>query len=138
MNIVVSFNEIKDIISKKTNNTINLDFTRVDYRTVKVSYKPVPFLPAVNVDVMVAKVDNSQLVLSYKANPAVDMIIKGVSNYLDNHIPKEIIELDASIQCVCINLDKIEQLQKPLEMIELKQISFEKENVRAEIILKTN
>ena len=138
MNIVVSFNEIKDIISKKTNNTINLDFTRVDYRTVKVSYKPMPFLPTVNVDVMVAKVDNSQLVLSYKANHAVDMIIKGVSNYLDNHIPKEIIELDASVQCVCINLDKIEQLQKPLEMIELKQISFEKENVRAEIVLKTN
>ena len=138
MNILLSFNEIKDIISKKTNNTINLDFTRVDYRTVKVSYKPMQFLPTVNVDVMVAKVDNSQLVLSYKANPAVDMIIKGVSNYLDNHIPKEIIELDASIQCVCINLSEIEQLQKPLEMIELKQISFEKENVRAEIILKTN
>lgn len=138
MNITISFNEIKDFISKKTNNTINLDFTRVDYRTVKVSYKPMQFLPTVNVDVMVAKVDNSQLVLSYKANPAVDMIIKGVSNYLDNHYPKEIIELDASIQCVCINLDKIEQLQKPLEMTELKQISFEKENVRAEIILKTN
>lgn len=138
MKATLSFNEIKDIISKKTNNTINLDFTCVDYRTVKVSYKPMPFLPAVNVDVMVAKVDNSQLVLSYKANPAVDMIIKGVSNYLDNHIPKDIIELDASIQCVCINLDKIEQLQKPLEMIELKQISFEKENVRAEIVLKTN
>ena len=138
MNILLSFNEIKDIISKKTNNTINLDFTRVDYRTVKVSYKPMQFLPTVNVDVMVAKVDNSQLVLSYKANNAVDMIIKGLSDYLDNHIPKEIIELDASVQCVCINLDKIEQLQKPLEMIELKQISFEKENVRAEIVLKTN
>ena len=138
MNITLSFNEVKNIISKKTNNTINLDFTCVDYRTVKVSYKPMPFLPAVNVDVMVAKVDNSQLVLSYKANPAVDMIIKGISNYLDNHIPKEIIELDASVQCVCINLDKIEQLQKPLEMTELKQIYFEKENVCAEIILKSN
>ncbi len=138
MNISISFNEIKDIILKKTNGKVNLDFTYVDYRTVKVSYKPMAFLPAVNVDVMVAKTDNSQLVLSYKANNAVDMIIKGLSDYLDNHIPKEIIELDASVQCVCINLDKIEQLQKPLEMIELKQISFEKENVRAEIILKTN
>lgn len=138
MNISISFNEIKDFIAEKTNNTINLDFTRVDYRTVKVSYKPMPFLPTVNVDVMVAKVDNSQLVLSYKANPAVDMIIKGVSNYLDNHIPKEIIELDASIQCVCINLDKIEQLQKPLEMTELKRIYFEEETVCAEIILKSN
>ena len=138
MNISISFNEIKDIISKKTNNKVNLDFTYVDYRTVKVLYKPMAFLPAVNVDIMVAKADNSQLVLSYKANNAVDMIIKGLSNYLDNHIPKEIIELDASVQCVCINLDKIEQLQKPLEMIELKQVYFEKENVRAEIILKSN
>ena len=138
MNISISFNEIKDIISKKTNNKINLDFAYVCYNTVKVSYKPMAFLPAVNVDVMVAKVDNSQLVLSYTANPAIDMIIKGVSNYLDNHIPKEIIELDASLQCVCINLDKIEQLQKPLEMTELKQIYFEKENICAEIILKSN
>ncbi|MBR5146033.1 MAG: hypothetical protein IKW54_00195 [Bacteroidales bacterium] len=138
MKATLSFNEIKDIISKKTNNKVNLDFTYVDYRTVKVLYKPMAFLPAVNVDIMVAKADNSQLVLFYKANNAVDMIIKGLSNYLDNHIPKEIIELDASVQCVCINLDKIEQLQKPLEMIELKQVYFEKENVRAEIILKSN
>ena len=138
MNITISFNEIKNIILKKTNGKVNLDFTCVDYRTVRVSYKPMAFLPAVNVDIMVAKADNSQLVLSYKANNAVDMIIKGLSDYLDNHIPKEIIELDASVQCVCINLDKIEQLQKPLEMIELKQVYFEKENVRAEIILKSN
>ena len=138
MNISISFNEIKDFIAEKTNGKIDLDFTCVCANTVKVSYKPMPFLPAVNVDIMVAKADNSQLVLSYKANNAVDMIIKGLSNYLDNHIPKEIIELDASVQCVCINLDKIEQLQKPLEMIELKQVYFEKENVRAEIILKSN
>ena len=138
MNISISFNEIRDFISKKTNGKVQLDFSYVNNSTVKVSYKPMAFLPAVNVDVMVSKVDNSQLVLSYKANPAVDMIIKGISNYLDNHIPKEIIELDASVQCVCVNLDKIEQLQKPLEMMELKQISFEKENVRVEIILKTN
>ena len=138
MNISISFNEIRDFISKKTNGKVQLDFSYVNNSTVKVSYKPMAFLPAVNVDIMVAKADNSQLVLSYKANPAVDMIIKGISNYLDNHIPKEIIELDASIQCVCVNLDKIEQLQKPLEMMELKQISFEKENVRVEIILKTN
>ena len=138
MNISIFFNEIRDFISKKTNDKVQLVFSYVNNSTIKVLYKPVAFLPAVNVDIMVAKADNSQLVLSYKANNAVDMIIKGLSNYFDNHIPKEIIELDASVQCVCINLDKIEQLQKPLEMIELKQISFEKENVRAEIILKTN
>ena len=53
MNISISFNEIKDFISKKTNDKINLDFTCVDYRIVKVSYKPMPFLPTVNVNVRV-------------------------------------------------------------------------------------
>ena len=138
MNISLSFNEIKDFIAKKTHQKINLDFSYVCENTLRVSYKPMLFLPAVNVNVQVRVSDNFRIVLSYDTNPAVDMIIKGVSNYLDNHIPKEIIELDASVQCVCINLDKIEQLQKPLEMTELKQISFDKESVRAEIILKSN
>ena len=138
MNILISFNEIKDIIANKTNGKVNLDFSCVDYRTISVSYKPMSFLPTVNVDIMVEKADNSQLILSYKANNAVDMIIRGLSDYLESQIPKEIIELDASVQCVCVKLDKIEQLQKPLEMMELKQISIEKENIRAEIILKTN
>lgn len=138
MNILISFNEIKDIIANKTNGKVNLDFSCVDYRTISVSYKPMSFLPTVNVDIMVEKADNSQLILSYKANNAVDMIIRGLSDYLESQIPKEIIELDASVQCVCVNLDKIEQLQKPLEMMELKQISIEKENILAEIILKSN
>ena len=138
MNILISFNEIKDIIANKTNGKVNLDFSCVDYRTISVSYKPMSFLPTVNVDIMVEKADNSQLILSYKANNTVDMIIRGLSDYLESQIPKEIIELDASVQCVCVNLDKIEQLQKPLEMMELKQISIEKENIRAEIILKSN
>lgn len=138
MNILVSFNEIKDIISKKTNNKVQLDFSYVNNSTIKVSYKPVAFLPAVGINVRIEEVGNSQIILSYSANNAIDMVIRGLVAFLDNHIPKEIIELDASLQCVCINLSEIEQLQKPLEMTELKQIYFEKENVRAEIILKSN
>ena len=134
----LSFNEIKDIISKKTNNKVQLDFSYVNNSTIKVSYKPVAFLPAVGINVRIEEVGNSQIILSYSANNAIDMVIRGLVAFLDNHIPKEIIELDASLQCVCINLSEIEQLQKPLEMIELKQIYFEKENVCAEIILKSN
>ena len=138
MNITISFNEIRDFISKKTNNKINLDFAYVCYNTVKVSYKPMAFLPTVNVNVQVRVSDSYRIVLSYDTNPAVDMMIKALTSYLDSNIPKEIVVLDTVCHFVVIYLDKIEQLQKPLEMIELKQISFEKENVRAKIILKTN
>ena len=60
MNITISFNEIKDIVAKKTNGKVDLDFAYVDYRTMKVSCKPMPFLPTVNVDFMVAKADRSE------------------------------------------------------------------------------
>lgn len=138
MNISISFNEIKDIISKKTNNKINLDFAYVCYKTVKVSYKPMAFLPAVNVDVQIRGTSNYRIVFSYNSNPAVDMMIRGLASFLDSNIPKDIVVLDTVCHFVVIYLNKIEQLQKPLEMTELKQISFEKENVRAEIVLKSN
>ena len=138
MNISISFKEIKDIISKKTNNKINLDFTRVCANTVKVSYKPMAFMPTVNVNVQVRVSDSYRIVLSYDTNPAVDMMIKALASYLDSNIPKEIVVLDTVCHFVVIYLDKIEQLQKPLEMTELKLIYFEEENVCAEIILKSN
>ena len=137
MNILVSFNEIKDFIAEKTNGKIDLDFSYVCENTLRVSYKPMLFLPAVNVNVQVRVSDNFRIVLSYDTNPAVDMIIKGLAAYLDSNIYKDIVVLDTVCHFVVIYLDKIEQLQKPLEMIELKQISFEKECVRAEIILKS-
>ena len=137
MNISISFNEIKDFIAEKTNGKIDLDFTCVCANTVKVSYKPMAFLPAVNVDVQIRGTSNYRIVFSYNSNPAVDMMIRGLASFLDSNIPKDIVVLDTAAHLAVIYLDKIEQLQKPLEMTELKQISFEKENVRVEIFLKS-
>lgn len=137
MNISISFNEIKDFIAEKTNGKIDLDFTCVCANTVKVSYKPMAFLPAVNVDVQIRGTSNYRIVFSYNSNPAVDMMIRGLASFLDSNIPKDIVVLDTAAHLAVIYLDKIEQLQKPLEMIELKQIYFEEENVCAEIILKS-
>jgi hypothetical protein len=125
MNILVSFNEIKDIISKKTNNKVQLDFSYVNNSTVKVSYKPVAFLPAVGINVKIEEADNSQIVLSYSTNNAIDMAIRGLAAFLDNHIPKEIILLNTDSQKVYVNLSEIEQLQKPLEMVEIIDVYFE-------------
>ena len=67
MNISISFNEIKDFIAEKTNGKIDLDFTCVCANTVKVSYKPMAFLPAVNVDVQIRGTSNYRIVFSYNS-----------------------------------------------------------------------
>lgn len=136
MLITITFNELKEIISSKTNNNINLDFCYVNYDTVKVSYKPVAFLPAVNVNVQIKKVGNSKIILSYNANNAIDMIIKGMATFIESNITKDIVELDTSNQVATIYPNKVEQLQKPMEMIELQQLYFEEEKACAEIEIK--
>lgn len=133
MIITITFNELKEIISNKTNDKVNLDLHYVNYNTIKVSYKPVAFLPAVNVNVQIREVGNSKIVLSYNANNAIDMIIKGLAAFLDSNIPKEIIELDTTDQIVTLYPTKVEQLQKPLEMIELQQLYFDDDRVCVEV-----
>lgn len=136
MIITITFNELKEIISNKTNGKVNLDFCYVNYNTIKVSYKPVAFLPAVNANVQINEVGNSKIALSYNANNAIDMIIKGLAAFVDSNIPKDIIELDTTNQLVTIYPNKVEQLQKPLDMIELQQLYFEDGKVCAEIEIK--
>ncbi len=133
MRITISFNEIKEIITNKTNNKLNLDFCYVNHNTVKVSYKPLAFLPAANVNVQIRETGNSKIILSYNANNAIDMIIKGISAFLESNISKDIIELDTSNQVVTIYPNKVEQLQKAMEMIELQQLYFEEGNVCVEV-----
>lgn len=133
MIITITFNELKEIISNKTNDKVNLDLHYVNYNTIKVSYKPVAFLPAVNANVQIREVGNSKIVLSYNANNAIDMIIKGLAAFLDSNIPKEIIELDTTDQIVTLYPTKVEQLQKPLEMIELQQLYFDDDKVCVEV-----
>lgn len=55
MIITINYNELKEIISNRTNGKVNLDLCYVNYDTVKVSYKHVAFLPAVNVNVQIKK-----------------------------------------------------------------------------------
>ena len=135
MLITLSFNEIKSIIFKKTNNRVNLDFSYVSRDIIKVSYKPVAFLPAVGINLKIDEINNSRACLSYETNNAIEMVIKGLVTFLDNNIPKEIVELNTYNQQVMIHLNKIEQLQKPLEMMEIQDVYFEDGNISAEVKL---
>lgn len=135
MNITISFSELKEIIAEKTNNKVDIDLCFVQRDTIKISYKPIPFLPAVGINIKIDYMDNSKICLSYDAGNAIDMVIKGLVAFMDDNIPKEIVELDTSNQSVSIHLDSIEQLQKPLEMMEIQDILFEDNAVCAKIKL---
>lgn len=133
MYITIPFNEIKKIIAEKTNNKIDIDLCYVQRDAIKISYKPISFLPVVGIDIRIDHIDNSKICFSYNAGNAIDVVIKGLVAFMDNNIPKDIVELDTSNQQVSIRLDKIEQLQKPLELMYIQDVYFADENVCAKI-----
>lgn len=135
MNITISFSELKEIIAEKTNNKVDIDLCFVQRDTIKISYKPIPFLPAVGINIKTDYMDNSKICLSYDAGNAIDMVIKGLVAFLDNNIPKDIVELDTNNQSVSIHLNNVEQLQKPLDMMEIQDVWFEDNAVCAKIKL---
>lgn len=135
MYITIPFNEIKEIIAEKTNSKIDIDLCYVQRDAIKISYKPISFLPVVGIDIRIDHIDNSKICFSYNAGNAIDVVIKGLVAFMDNNIPKDIVELDTSNQQISIHLDNIEQLQKPLEMMYIQDVYFADENVCAEIKL---
>ena len=67
MNITIFFSELKEILSEKTNNKVDIDLCFVQRDTIKISYKPIPFLPAVGINIKIDYMDNSKICLSYDA-----------------------------------------------------------------------
>ncbi|MBQ4547653.1 MAG: hypothetical protein IJA42_00465 [Bacteroidales bacterium] len=56
------------------------------------------------------------------------MVIKGLISFLDKNIPKDVVELDTNNQSVSIHLNNVEQLQKPLEMMEIQDVWLFEDN----------
>lgn len=63
------------------------------------------------------------------------MVIKGLIAFLYKNIPKDVVELDTNNQSVSIHLNNVEQLQKPLEMMEIQDVWFEDNDVCVKIKL---
>ena len=90
---------------------------------------------AVGINIRINDVGNSKICLSYDADDAIDMVIKGLIAFLDKNIHKDVAELDTNNQSVSIHLNNVEQLQKPLEMMEIQDVWFEDNGVCAKIKL---
>lgn len=63
------------------------------------------------------------------------MVIKGLIAFLDKNIPKDVVKLDTNNQSVSIYLNNVEQLQKPLEIMEIRDVWFEDNDVCVKIKL---
>lgn len=133
MKAQISYNEISEYIARKFKVRPTLAY--IDERTMEVSYRPAVFLPAMEIGIRVEAVRGNIVCLSYQCGAAATLIISGVMAYLEKHIPQGV-EINTSNKRINLFLERIPQLAKALEHIELEDLCFDSEGINAFAAMK--
>ena len=136
MDITIRFQEIQSLVKSKTGREIGL--SAIDERTVKVEAKvsvKVPFLgeieKSIGVNVSVEKIEGNDVHLKYDGSMGTDMIIGAVLSFLSSTTAMKMVEKTQG-NGIVVHLYEVEEARKVLEVLELKDLSFDDTSVRVE------
>ena len=142
MDITIRFQEIQSLVKSKTGREIGL--SAIDERTIKVEAKvsvKVPFLgeieKSIGVNVSVEKIEGNDVHLKYDGSMGTDMIIGGVLSFLSSTTAMKLVE-NTQGNGIVVHLAEIKEARKVLEVVQLKDLSFDDTSVRVECKLLTD
>lgn len=85
MNIIITYKEISDFIEQKFK--IRPTFSSVNKNILNVSYKPVAFIPSIDIKFVIDEISDDSVSISYDCGAAAALMIAGVVTYLNENIP---------------------------------------------------
>lgn len=142
MNAIIYYHEIQSLVKSKTGRDISL--SAIDERTVKAEAKvsvKVPFLgemeKSIGVNVSVEKIEGNDVHLKYDGSMGTDMIIGGVLSFLSSTPAMKMMEKTPG-NGIVVHLAEIKEARKVLEVVQLKDLSFDDTSVRVECKLLTD
>lgn len=133
MKISIPYNEISRFIRKRY--VIDLQWKRIDTKTLEVSYKPSTLVPSVNVILRVDAIQNDAIHLSYTCNKPIALLIAGIVGHAQNKIPKGI-EVDIDRKSISIYPKSLVQTQNLITHVTLTDIICNNENIDVLFMLK--
>ena len=136
MKLAITYSELQDYVASHFHKTVNLGF--VDEATVSVSVpiKVFGFTKSVGINIIVKKIEGTDLFLSYDGKKGIDLLVSPAISYAKKLVPEKadwVEQMPGNI--VMLRLGDIDKLQKVFEKVELKAIRFTPENIEAEIVL---
>ena len=132
MNVILSYNEISDFIEQKFK--IRPLFSSIDRRTLNVSYKPMAFMPSIDIKFVIDEISDDSVSISYDCGAAAALMIAGVVTYLNENIPNGV-DVNTTNRKVKIYPQQIEQLEKALEYVALSDITFDENSINIALLL---
>ena len=134
MKLSITYAELQDYVASHFHKTVNLGY--IDGATVFVSVpiKVLGFTKSISINLIVKKIEGTDLFLSYDGKMGIDLLVSPAISYAKKLVPEKaewVEQMPGNI--VKLRLGDIDKLQKVLEKVELKAIRFTPENIEAEI-----
>ena len=134
MKLAITYAELQGYVASRFHKTMNLGY--VDGATVSVSVpiKVLGFTKSISINLIVKKIEGTDLFLAYDGKMGIDLLVSPAISYAKKLVPEKagwVEQMPGNI--VKLRLGDIDKLQKVLEKVELKAISFTPENIEAEI-----
>lgn len=136
MKISITYAELQDYVASHFHKTVNLGY--VDGATVSVSVpiKVLGFTKSISINLIVKKIEGTNLFLSYDDKMGIDLLVSPAISYAKKLLPEKadwVEQMPGNV--VKLRLGDIDKLQKVFEKVELNNILFEQENIVVEATL---
>ena len=136
MKISITYAELQDYVASHFHKTVNLGY--VDGATVCVSVpiKVLGFTKSISINLIVKKIEGTDLFLSYDGKMGIDLLVSPAISYAKKLVPEKagwVEQMPGNV--VKLRLGDIDKAQKVFEKLKLKAICFTPENIEVKIAL---
>ncbi len=130
MELRIGYEEAAGLIAKAVNYEVALKRVADDEIGVAAKVKVMFVSKWVNVNLKVEQIYGSDVICSYSGGFGVSALLKGALTFLKGYFPEvvEMIDMNDDGRLV-LHLAKMKQLQKALDVITIKGLSFSPESI---------
>ena len=128
MKLSITYAELQDYVARHYHKNVNLGYVNESTVSVSVPVKVLGFTKSININLIVKKIEGTDLFLSYEGKMGIEMLVTPAVSFAKKLVPEKSdwIEVLAD-NVIRRRLGDIDKLQKVFEKVELKSICFEQD-----------
>ena len=136
MKLSITYADLQDYVADHFHKTVNVGYVDGDTVSVSVPIKVLGFTKNVSINIIVKKIEGSDLFLAYDGKMGIDLLVSPAISYAKKLVPEKagwVEQMPGNI--VKLRLGDIDKLQKVFEKLKLDNILFEQGNIGIEMSL---
>ena len=130
MKLSITYAELQEYVASHYHKNVNLGYVNVSTMSVSVPIKVLGFTKQISINIIVKKIEGSDLFLAYDGKMGIDLLVSPAISYAKKLVPEKagwVEQMPGNI--VKLRLGDIDKLQKVFEKLKLDNILFEPENI---------